>query len=63
VSTVKTGWTVGAGVEGKISTNWSVKAEYLYVDLGSTNYTFDTMYGAGGFPASGNANRYRNPSR
>lgn len=28
------GWTVGAGVEAFIDANWSVKAEYLYVDLG-----------------------------
>lgn len=30
-----TGWTVGAGIEGKISAQWSVKAEYLYLDLGN----------------------------
>lgn len=30
------GWTVGGGVEGKISANWSAKAEYLYLDLGNT---------------------------
>lgn len=30
-----TGWTVGAGVELALTGNWSVKAEYLYVDLGS----------------------------
>jgi outer membrane immunogenic protein len=29
------GWTVGAGVEGKITQNWSAKLEYLYMDLGS----------------------------
>jgi outer membrane immunogenic protein len=28
------GWTVGAGGEWMITQNWSVKAEYLYVDLG-----------------------------
>lgn len=28
------GWTVGAGVEGKITQNWSAKLEYLYMDLG-----------------------------
>jgi Outer membrane protein beta-barrel domain len=27
------GWTAGGGVEFAISPNWSVKAEYLYVDL------------------------------
>jgi outer membrane immunogenic protein len=29
------GWTAGAGVEWAFAQNWSVKAEYLYVDLGS----------------------------
>lgn len=33
-SDVRAGWTVGAGVEGKITQNWSAKLEYLYVDLG-----------------------------
>ena len=28
------GWTAGGGVEVKLDRNWSVKAEYLYVDLG-----------------------------
>jgi len=28
------GWTLGGGVEAAIDQNWSVKAEYLYVDLG-----------------------------
>jgi outer membrane immunogenic protein len=36
-SKVKIGWTAGAGVEYAMWSNWSVKAEYLYVDLG----TFD----------------------
>jgi opacity protein-like surface antigen len=27
------GWTAGDGVEFAISPNWSVKAEYLYVDF------------------------------
>jgi outer membrane immunogenic protein len=34
-SKTKIGWTAGAGVEYAMWTNWSVKAEYLYVDLGS----------------------------
>ncbi len=29
------GWTVGAGVEYGLSRNWSVKAEYLRIDLSS----------------------------
>jgi outer membrane immunogenic protein len=31
----KIGWTAGAGIEYAMWTNWSIKAEYLYVDLGS----------------------------
>lgn len=36
-SSDKTGWTVGAGLEFAIAGNWTAKAEYLYVDLGSFN--------------------------
>jgi outer membrane immunogenic protein len=38
-STTKTGWAAGAGVEAALAGNWSVKAEYLYVDLGSVTHT------------------------
>lgn len=34
-SNTKWGWTVGAGGEYAITNNWTFKAEYLYVDLGS----------------------------
>jgi outer membrane immunogenic protein len=34
-SDVRFGWTVGAGVEGKITSNWSAKLEYLYMDFDS----------------------------
>jgi outer membrane immunogenic protein len=33
-SDFRAGWTVGAGVETAFARNWTVKAEYLYVDLG-----------------------------
>jgi outer membrane immunogenic protein len=37
----KTGWTVGGGVEGVVpNTHVTWKAEYLYMDLGTQNYTF-----------------------
>jgi outer membrane immunogenic protein len=31
------GWTVGAGIEYAFARSWSVKAEYLYVDLGTVS--------------------------
>ena len=37
-SSTRVGWTVGAGFEKKFSPNWSAKAEYLYMDLGSETY-------------------------
>jgi outer membrane immunogenic protein len=37
VSSTKVGFTAGGGVEGKLWSNWTWKAEYLYVDLGSLN--------------------------
>jgi outer membrane immunogenic protein len=33
-SQLRAGWTVGAGVEAMLGSNWSVKFEYLYMDLG-----------------------------
>jgi outer membrane immunogenic protein len=35
--TTNAGWTLGAGVEYAFAGNWTVKAEYLYVDLGNFN--------------------------
>lgn len=35
--TTKLGWTVGGGAEYAFTPNWTVKAEYLYVDLGKLN--------------------------
>jgi outer membrane immunogenic protein len=44
-SNVNTGWTVGAGVEWMFAPAWSLKAEYLYVDLGSISNTIGYIYG------------------
>ena len=51
-SHTRTGWTAGAGVEWAFLNSWSVKVEYLHVDLGKTvhfqppvvvnNFTFQT---------------------
>ena len=32
------GWTAGGGIEWKIDPRWSVKAEYLFYDLGTATY-------------------------
>jgi outer membrane immunogenic protein len=37
-STARVGWTAGGGAEWAWVQNWSMKAEYLYVDLGTFNY-------------------------
>lgn len=37
-SEIRAGWTVGGGAEWMAWNNWSVKAEYLYIDLGSFSY-------------------------
>jgi outer membrane immunogenic protein len=34
-STFRAGWTAGGGIETVIAQNWTFKAEYLYMDLGS----------------------------
>jgi outer membrane immunogenic protein len=39
ISTTKAGWTAGGGVEAMVAPNWSIKAEYLYVDFGNTTTT------------------------
>jgi outer membrane immunogenic protein len=41
------GWVIGAGVEGRINHQWSWKAEYLHVDLGSSNTLLFGMAPAG----------------
>jgi outer membrane immunogenic protein len=35
----RAGWTVGGGGEWMISPQWSIKAEYLFIDLGKASYT------------------------
>jgi outer membrane immunogenic protein len=34
-SNTKVGWTVGGGVEASVYQNWTVKLEYLHLDLGT----------------------------
>src|SRR5262245_12688310 len=40
--TTRVGWTAGAGVEYLLARNWSIKGEYLYVDLGRVNVLSDS---------------------
>ncbi len=37
-SGMKTGWTIGGGVEYAFANNWTFKTEYLYVDLDDSTY-------------------------
>jgi outer membrane immunogenic protein len=38
-SSTRVGWTVGGGVEYAVTNNITIKGEYLYADLGSSNFT------------------------
>lgn len=49
-STTRAGWTVGAGVEGKITQNWSAKLEYLYIDLSTSQFAITGV--SNGYSAS-----------
>jgi outer membrane immunogenic protein len=53
-SDTRVGYTIGAGGEWMIASKWSVKAEYLYYDLGTANYgtgisAFDAFTLSNGF--------------
>ena len=39
-SGISVGWTAGGGIEYGFARNWTLKAEYLYLDLGSRSVTF-----------------------
>ena len=41
-SAIRTGWTAGGGVEWALHGNWLMRAEYLYVDLGSMRVAVPT---------------------
>jgi opacity protein-like surface antigen len=40
IETMRSGWTVGGGVEYLLSQQWSAKIEYDYLDFGTTGYNF-----------------------
>jgi outer membrane immunogenic protein len=55
-SDTRAGYTVGGGGEWMLQSKWSIKAEYLYYDLGSANYGTGRMFsdeGPTGLPAFG----------
>ena len=39
VGSTRTGWAAGAGFEWGFAGNWTLRGEYLHVDLGSSNVT------------------------
>jgi outer membrane immunogenic protein len=43
-SKTKAGWTVGGGLEYALSHHWSVRAEYLYYDLGDESRTGQELF-------------------
>ncbi len=45
-SATRTGWTIGGGGEYLLNPNWSLFAEYNYIDLGTRTLAF--TYGCGG---------------
>jgi outer membrane immunogenic protein len=50
-SSTEVGWALGGAIETPISANWSIKAEYLFIDLGNTGHTKAVTDGGEGFPA------------
>jgi len=46
-SDVKSGWTAGGGLEAALSDRWTVKAEYLYLDLGHVDHAMPDRMIAG----------------
>lgn len=50
----RVGWTAGVGSEYAFGGGWSLKAEYLYVDLGSSTVKSTNLGFAGGAPFTGN---------
>jgi outer membrane immunogenic protein len=47
LSKTQVGWVAGLGVEHKFNQNWSIKAEYLYYDLGHASASNNNLEHAG----------------
>jgi outer membrane immunogenic protein len=54
LSSTRAGWAAGAGIEAKLAANWSVKVEYLHLDLGSNN----SLFSIGPVPIAGFGQRF-----
>jgi len=44
VSSTRSGWALGSGVEAALDGNWTAKAEYLFIDLGSSSLPFTAPF-------------------
>ncbi len=51
-SSTPTGWTVGAGIETKLSRAWTAKTEYLFVDAGNANFASNPYVLAASVPTT-----------
>jgi len=49
----KTGFTVGGGIETKLSRSWSAKTEYLFIDVGDNSFG-SNPYAVAGIPTTMN---------
>ena len=58
-SQTRTGYAVGGGIEHAISQNWTVKAEYLYYDLGRNTVNVAVIPGAAGAGGTGYNSSFR----
>jgi outer membrane immunogenic protein len=58
-TSINLGWTIGAGIEGAVNNYWTLKVEYLYVDLGNLDTNFATTSGLFGNFNTGNGGLIR----
>jgi outer membrane immunogenic protein len=54
---VSVGWAAGAGIEYAFAPAWSIKGEYLHIDLGSRSIVLADRFAGGGFEAVQNSFR------
>jgi outer membrane immunogenic protein len=57
------GWTLGAGIEWKFLPAWSLKAEYLYIDIGNPSNTLAYNYAKHSSTLTSTANERDNVAR